>query len=1132
MSSDDFKAFHQLLSNLLSPDNTLRGEAEKQLNLIKSNSGPFVLYLSKIILESQEKGIKTLSSVLLRKTLEVKSSEDISPVWKSIDQPTRDQIKFNMIQSMIQEQNKNMKIKYADTVATIAESVFEGNEKWDDFFNFIYQGISLLPDGENNIGNIETVLFLMSQIFGYIHDELSSKLDSFIVTFENFFKTNSFDLKTRTSQVIGEILCVVQKKESKKFKPFIPFILEHTYKCLIDSHQEANLKLCLMAISDLVTSEPNILRKSFPDLFILLGKVIENKSLEESNLRDLSFEILVAMVENSPKLLKDDPEKTTILIQSLFKYALEMDSEVTEEWTTPKTLSFIEEDVVPEAQLQLALGMVERLCDVLDSKKILELLVSIVHDLLGNPSNEWRYKYTGFMIICSIIDEVDDITEVKNILPVVFQNLKNEHPKIRFACNQVIEVAIDQFSPHFHEQFHVELIPNLLLGIQDPILRCQLQVSETLNAFVDSSPEEILETHTKSILDVLFNLLLNESTYVSLKENILNILSSLTSNSKENTFKLYASSCLDILLKVFSNSYKIGKDKTLYGSLIELITTVGPNCENEYLSIIPDVINAMITLQNAIPYSTDPLFEYLNSGWEKLIPYIKKNYINYSNIIIESALKLVSNVPTMKVNSAPEKTFNIQDLLKDDTQDPKIVKQKVTVHTSETQDYAASIALLCTIIEQFGEVFGPYFDHTEKTIIPLLTFEVNDDIRVEAASVLPFLIDIVKKQGNVQVLHEKAKNYLSSLILALEKESFNGAISNQLDSIGSIIEKVGLFLEVQGIRALFIKLLEIFDKVEKSRLELIKRKDETEEEFEKDRKEGNNKINSDDEEDDDEDEILEDMKKDVEEVEDVLVSIADIMGSMFKTHKELTLDVVQSLVNELLPKYFSTTASSFENKMGLYIIDDIIEFLGQNLVGHLWNDLAKILITYADDKEPALRQAAVYGIGEFSVNTTKDFSLYVSQLLEAIDKALRHSSDGQNKHQWEAARDNAVGAIGKIIKYQSSSVGDIRSLIKAWVDHLPITHDDVEGQKIHKIFVELLQNNADIVIGAEKENLPKVIRIIGKIYDTKFVEDQTNEDLKKIIANIKSNPQLNGFIDSAIQDAHKEIKQKLTELFK
>jgi hypothetical protein len=243
MSSEDIQAVHQILQNILSNDNTVRGNAEKQLNQLRSNAGALVYCLSKVVLDSTEKGVKTLASVLLRKTLDIKEEHDVNPIWEKLEANIKESIKQNILQAIINEPSKAQKIKYCDTMATVAENVFESNEGWPDFFNFIYQGISLPCDLPENIPNIETVLFLLSQIFGYIYEELIPKLDSFISTFELFFKTDNFDLKTRTSQVIGEILTIVNKKESKKFKLFIPSVLEHTYKCLLDIKQENNVSL-------------------------------------------------------------------------------------------------------------------------------------------------------------------------------------------------------------------------------------------------------------------------------------------------------------------------------------------------------------------------------------------------------------------------------------------------------------------------------------------------------------------------------------------------------------------------------------------------------------------------------------------------------------------------------------------------------------------------------------------------------------------------------------------------------------------------------------------------------------------------------------------------------------------------
>ena len=236
MSTEDIQTLHEILKSLLTPDNNIIKEAEAKLAQVKQNNAVFVPVLSKIILEAPEKGVKTLASVLLRKTVTISESDSVSPKWASLDDNTKSQVKQNILQSVINETDKSQKIKFCDTMATICENVFESKENWPDLLTFIYEGISL-PLEPQNITNIETVLFFISEIFGIIYEEMVSKLDGFIQTFENFFKYDNVELKTRTSQVIGEILSIVKKKESKKFKPFIPSILEHTFKCLTTGNE-------------------------------------------------------------------------------------------------------------------------------------------------------------------------------------------------------------------------------------------------------------------------------------------------------------------------------------------------------------------------------------------------------------------------------------------------------------------------------------------------------------------------------------------------------------------------------------------------------------------------------------------------------------------------------------------------------------------------------------------------------------------------------------------------------------------------------------------------------------------------------------------------------------------------------
>ncbi len=120
-----------------------------------------------------------------------------------------------------------------------------------------------------------------------------------------------------------------------------------------------------------------------------------------------------------------------------------MESDITEDWKTPKTDSYFDEEFIPEEKLGTALSLIERLTTAIGSKKILVYLSDIVMQLLSNGGSDWRFKYIGFMTISQMVEHVDDIVNIENILPPIFNESINENPKIRFATLQCISQVGD-----------------------------------------------------------------------------------------------------------------------------------------------------------------------------------------------------------------------------------------------------------------------------------------------------------------------------------------------------------------------------------------------------------------------------------------------------------------------------------------------------------------------------------------------------------------------------------------------------------------------------------------------------------------------------------------------------------------
>jgi len=85
------------------------------------------------------------------------------------------------------------------------------------------------------------------------------------------------------------------------------------------------------------------------------------------------------------------------------------------------------------------------------------------------------------------------------------------------------------------------------------------------------------------------------------------------------------------------------------------------------------------------------------------------------------------------------------------------------------------------------------------------------------------------------------------------------------------------------------------------------------------------------------------------------VALGDLMGILFKTHKELTIDIVENLYNNVLSKVLKPDQSDEMHKFGIFVIDDMIEFLGIELIPSKWPNLLEALLRFTCHKSCAVR---------------------------------------------------------------------------------------------------------------------------------------------------------------------------------
>jgi hypothetical protein len=94
----------------------------------------------------------------------------------------------------------------------------------------------------------------------------------------------------------------------------------------------------------------------------------------------------------------------------------------------------------------------------------------------------------------------------------------------------------------------------------------------------------------------------------------------------------------------------------------------------------------------------------------------------------------------------------------------------------------------------------------------------------------------------------------------------------------------------------------------------------------------------------------------VKEEEDTLhVALSEVLGAFFKTHTQMSLTIVNHFYTQVLSRFLAPEADHIDHKFAIFIIDDIIEFIGPELVPNEWPEFSKAIIGYCTSKNEAVR---------------------------------------------------------------------------------------------------------------------------------------------------------------------------------
>ena len=1142
MSEQELLQCESMLKNLLVPDNTIRNQAQSQLadclsTLPKKEA--LSMYCSLLLLNSTDLNVQNYCAIILRKIFLTSEKEISSEAVKNFSPKNKQDIKNNILLSLNKTTNKSLKKQIAEAAIRIYEGLYENEEKWEEFLKYVIN-IFNLDLTENNFDNIELGLFILSDIFSFAYDELKEGIPMFLNKFKIYFSSNSLTLKANTVDCVSELLSSVSsKKEMKQFKDIIFSVLETTKLCL-EQKDEDNIKICLDSLEDLATRVPEILRKNFENIYILMGKIIEEKDFDEK-IREIGFDIIISILEKYPKIIDDG--KLSILVQSLFKYAMELEQTIDNDWLYPNVTSFISDEFIPEHKLDEACSLLSRLFKVCSEDKMLQLTSQNIMELINHSSEkDWKYKYIAYISVAEIMSFIKEINTIEKLISLILTDLNNPNVKIQYASLFCIAELSSVHNPDFQNEYHKKVVAQTIkILYESKCLRVQLECCDVLDCFIAHMTNSDAAIYLKDSLEILFNIFMKDDKDCppALREGILDVLQEFI-NASEEEFKQYSDKCLQLLLKYLGEILNKNINKNLIGPLMETISSIGPLSPELFKTHLELIVNTLIQINLNLSSFTENIAEYLQSTWEKIIPNLKETHSDKIPQIISSLIDLIKKNPEMSISSNPENKFDIKKFFEDEGEEQvQKEEKKAEIKTSETEEFSIFIKILNEFLEKCNQFCGM---EQINNLIPIslkLIKYPNSDIQSEISKTLGLIIEILSKKGeDINNIQKNSKNFIAEIISQLLKETDFIVITSLLDSMKDIIKSTKLFLTTQEINDLTQNILKVFDIVETSRIAKLKQKKETEEEYEKNKNNKDSKINSDDEDDSaSKDEEINDLEDQIDEIENVLTSFSEFFGVLFDTHKNYTLEFVDKIIKEYLPKYFKENASNFEKNLGVLLVGDMAEFLQQDIIGNIWDDICVILVKYANNSDDEVRNSACYGLGAFAQSTKNNFEKYykdiVTVLISAINMPIDKNLSKDEKNAKQFAKDNGVSALGKILKYQGQALGsDYENVFNLWINNLPIKQDDEEGLINNQFLMDILMKEPNKVLGIDNKNLAQIIIILAKAYNSEMSDELLDTNIEQFALGVKNNKEYNEILMNLVQKQKGKTLNRIKTLFK
>ncbi|XP_076324305.1 importin-5-like isoform X2 [Tachypleus tridentatus] len=922
--------FDSLLLNLLNTNNDIRTKSESTFDNIPVERR-IVYLLNTVGNNGNSDEVRQLGAVLLRRVI----SGDFEHFFPKLNSESQAQLKNQLLLTVQQDLSPQLRKKVCDAASELARNLIDedGNNHWPEFLKFLFDCAS----SQNTVYK-EASLQMFTAVPGIFGNQQNRYLEVIRQMLLQSLQDPT-NLNVRLAAVRATTAFLLAHEKEHNIQKHLADCLPPLLQVLQQSLEQQNEDFVLKSFIDLAESCPRFLRSQLDPLLQICLKIISETKMTDS-WRQLALEVIVTLSETAPAMMRKLASKHIAqLVPLIFNMMIDLEEE--ENW------AFSDETLDDDNDSNPVVGesAVDRLACALGGKVMLPLVVNILPTML--TSADWKHRYAGLMAIAAVGEGCHRHMEASlpEIVDGILPYLQDPHPRVRFAvCNALGQMSTD-FAPTFEKKFHDKVLPGLLMILENSAFpRVQAHAGAALVNFFEDCPKSIVTLYLEKIISTLegvlsckFKELVEKGTKLVLEQVVVTLSS--VADSAEEKFVQYYDRFMPCLKYIIENA-NTEELRLLRGKTIECVSLIGLAVGQEkFVTDASDVMNMLLKTQtdeNTIR-EDDPQLSYMISAWARICKILGKQFEPYLPCVMGPVLKAASLKPEIALLDSEDMKVVEGD---DDWQFVSLGEQQnFGIRTVGLEEKATACQMLVCYARELKEGFSAYTEEVVKLMVPLLRFYFHDGVRTAAAECLPYLLECARIRGG-DYLAEMWRYICPELLKSVDSEPEKEVLSEHMHALAKCIEVLGRGCLSEEHMAELLKVLDksLKDHFERAQERQEKRKDE------------------------DYDEIVEEELLD-EDDEDVYIlsKVADILHSLFITHKQDFLPCFDHLLQHFV-RLLGHDRSWADQQWAICVFDDVIEHGGSACVKYQQYFLKPMLDALASPN-PEVRQAAAYGFG-------------------------------------------------------------------------------------------------------------------------------------------------------------------------